>query len=170
MLNLVVGFGNPEPEWKNTRHQIGQMVLDQLWPLNWKKEKEFHYQEFGNTVYLKPMECINLSGETTKKFLEFSKLVPDRILIVVDESLLVLGDMKLKKEGNPSRHNGIRNMIKEFGNDGFDRLRVGIGPKPPTISSLDYVLQDFSAAERLLLTTVKKSALIALLDWSAVDG
>lgn len=145
---IIVGMGNPGPEYENTRHNIGFKVLDSV-VSNYTKEKEWHYLLKNKILYIKPMVCINQTGEVLKKFLEEKKIDASEaeVLILVDELLLPLGVERLKKETNPSRHNGIRDMIRHFG-DTFERLRIGIGEPPKGTKAIKYVLEEFLPEEK----------------------
>ena len=163
---IVVGMGNPGAEYENTRHNIGFKVLDEL-VKKYKITKEYHYLIRDRVLYIKPMVCINQTGETLKKALVELKIDASeaKILVLVDELLLPLGVARLRKESQPSRHNGIRDMILHFTDD-FERLRIGIGEKPKELKTIKFVLTEFTLDENNKLWDGIYAAKALAKDWA----
>ena len=118
-MKLLVGLGNPGNEYKNTRHNVGFMVLDNWMNYhNYKFDKKKFNGEYSlikyqneDVIVLKPLSFMNLSGTVVLSFVNYFKINIDDILIVYDDKDIELGSVKLKKSGSCGGHNGIRNII-----------------------------------------------------------
>jgi PTH1 family peptidyl-tRNA hydrolase len=154
---LVVGLGNPGPDYERTRHNIGQMVLDQLADdcgLRFKAHKaravaaEGRLRIGGPKIILaKPLTYMNLSGGPVSALAKFYDIPLDRILPVHDELDIPFGDVRLKRGGGEGGHNGLRDISKAMGSKDYHRVRVGIGRPPGRMDVADFVLKPFSSAE-----------------------
>lgn len=147
-MKLIVGLGNPGREYKNTRHNIGFMVLDEyLGKVDWKRktETDFYQAEILNetVIFMKPLTYMNLSGLAVKKIANFYKINIDNILIIQDDLDLEVGKYKIKRNSSAGGHNGIKSIINELNTDSFARLKIGIG-KSTNIPTDKYVLSKFS--------------------------
>lgn len=160
---LVVGLGNPGDRYRETRHNVGFMVIDLIaerWgrPL-WRSK--FHAETVAvdvpggrgvgdRAVLLKPQTYMNLSGQSVQPAAAFYKVAPSEIVVVHDELDLPFGQVRLKAGGGDAGHNGLRSITQRLGTNGYTRVRVGIGRPPPEFrgSGADYVLQAFSPAEQ----------------------
>ena len=151
-IRLVVGLGNPGPEYAATRHNIGFMVVDQLAAQSgsiWENSSKWDalIAKFGNVVLAKPMTYMNRSGYAVLRLAQFYKIQPPEILVVVDDTALPLGRLRLRASGGSGGHNGLESIIVQFGTEEIPRLRVGIGEAPPA-GSVDYVLSRFFEEEK----------------------
>lgn len=154
-IYLVVGLGNPEKEYRWTRHNTGFEVInkicfDEKIEINKSKHKAFFTEKniYGKKVFfVKPQTYMNLSGESVIEFVNYYKIPISNIIIVYDETALSIGQIKIKEKGSAGGHNGIKNIIKILGTENFIRVRVGIGQKPPKIIMSNYVLSKFSKEE-----------------------
>ncbi len=154
-IYLVVGLGNPEKEYRYTRHNTGFEVLNKLCydeniEINKAKHKAFYTEKniFGKKViFVKPQTYMNLSGESVVQFVNFFKIPKENIIIVYDETAVPVGQIKIKEKGSAGGHNGIKNIIKCLGTEEFIRVRVGIGQKPPYMVMANYVLSKFLKEE-----------------------
>ncbi len=135
-LRAIVGLGNPGPQYAQTRHNVGFMVLDRLaqrWGLSWREEKRFKglYAERGyqgrKIALLKPQTYMNASGEAAIALLQWHKLPPESLLVVYDDLDLPFGKLRLRANGSAGGHNGIKSCLQHLGGDAFGRLRLGIG-------------------------------------------
>ena len=158
-MKLIVGLGNPGREYKNTRHNIGFMVLDEyLGKVDWKHktETDFYQTEIFNesVIFLKPLTYMNLSGLAVKKIVNFYKINVNDILIIQDDLDLEVGKYKIKRNSSAGGHNGIKSIITELNTDSFARLKIGIG-KSINIPTDKYVLSKFSDED---LNKVKEQA------------
>lgn len=164
---LIVGLGNPGPEYDLTRHNVGFACLDafvdktaDMEPWVAKKDLKCLMSQgrVGETkVYaIKPTTFMNLSGESVQAFASFYKIHPDHIVVVHDELDIKFGQIRLRGEGSAAGHNGIKSVSQHIG-ENYGRIRVGIGPKKPAqIDSADFVLQKFTDKEQKLLPNLTR--------------
>ena len=150
-MKLVVGLGNPGKEYKNTRHNVGFMVIDNyLGKVAWKTKSDvlFYSTEIDNeqVIFIKPNTYMNLSGIAVKKIAKFYKIKPEDILVIQDDLDISLGSYKVKRNSSSGGHNGIKSIITELGTDEFGRLKIGID-KDPRIPVDKYVLTKFPTYE-----------------------
>jgi PTH1 family peptidyl-tRNA hydrolase len=149
---LVVGLGNPGAKYENNRHNIGQLVLDELAGEKFKSHRTnssiVQKTISGQKVVLaKPSSFMNRSGGPVSSLLKYFDLNPENLLVIHDELDLDYGVLKLKTAGGHAGHNGLRDIIAASGAD-FHRLRFGIGRPPGQMPTADYVLRDFSTVEK----------------------
>jgi PTH1 family peptidyl-tRNA hydrolase len=157
MIRLLVGLGNPGPEYEATRHNAGFWFVDavaralrvQLVP----ERGYFGLAARANTGHgpvwlLEPMTFMNLSGKSVAALARFFKIAPEEILVVHDELDLLPGHMKLKLGGSPAGHNGLKDIHAQLGTAAYWRLRLGIGHPGVKAEVVDYVLRKPPAAER----------------------
>ena len=150
-MKLIVGLGNPGREYKNTRHNIGFMVIDNyLGKVNWKTKLEnyFYLTEVNGEqiAFIKPLTYMNLSGLAVSKIINFYKIPIENILIIQDDLDMSIGTFKIKRNSSSGGHNGIKSIISELGSQNFARLKIGIG-KSSQIPVDKYVLSKFSSEE-----------------------
>lgn len=161
-MKLLVGLGNPGNEYKNTRHNVGFMVLDNWMNYhNYKFDKKKFNGEYSlikyqneDVIVLKPLSFMNLSGTVVLSFVNYFKINIDDILIVYDDKDIELGSVKLKKSGSCGGHNGIRNIIDNLKTDKFKRLKVGLSKNNTDMVS--FVLGQFSNVEKCKFDDVLK--------------
>jgi PTH1 family peptidyl-tRNA hydrolase len=164
---LVVGLGNPGPEYAGNRHNVGFMVVDLLaarvrarFSRHRKAIAEVAEGRLGfgegspRLVLVKPMTYMNLSGGPAAALAQFYKIPVDRTIAVHDELDIPYGILRLKVGGGEGGHNGLRSMAKSLGSKDFFRVRVGIGRPPGRQDPADFVLRDFTATERKELELV----------------
>jgi peptidyl-tRNA hydrolase, PTH1 family len=135
-IKLVVGLGNPGPQYENTRHNVGFWlvnVLAEKYDGSIKHEAKFK-GFFGSAnildrdcKLLMPMTFMNLSGESVRSVASFYKIPIESILVIHDELDFLPGEVRLKKGGSANSHNGVQNIIDHLSNKDFWRLRIGIG-------------------------------------------
>jgi PTH1 family peptidyl-tRNA hydrolase len=150
MIKLIVGLGNPGPEYQNTRHNAGFWWLDALareLKLSLTSDKPFHGQVARATVHgqslwlLKPQTFMNLSGRSVAALARFYKIAPEEILVVHDELDILPGQLKLKQGGSHAGHNGLRDIHDQLGSSDYWRLRLGIGHPGVKSEVIDWVLK-----------------------------
>ena len=156
---LVVGLGNPGPGYAGNRHNVGFMIADLLAERiggRFRTHKARAHVLEGRlgapgagprVVLAKPMSYMNLSGGPVAALRDFYKLPLDRIVALHDELDIDHGALRLKLGGGDNGHNGLKSLTKSLGPD-YYRVRFGIGRPPGRMQVADYVLKDFSAAER----------------------
>lgn len=154
-MKLIVGLGNPGREYKNTRHNVGFMVLDNyLGKVSWKTKMENYFYTIDSNdeqiIFLKPLTYMNLSGLAVKKIVNFYKIKPEDILVIQDDLDMNVGSYKIKRNSSSGGHNGIKSIIQELGTESFNRLKIGIG-KSLQIPTDKYVLAKFTTEELSVL-------------------
>lgn len=162
-IRLVVGLGNPGAEYAYTRHNIGFMVVDLLVHeagLKWEKSgrADAATAKLGDALLVKPASYMNRSGHPLHAIAQFFKILPEQILVVLDDFSLPLGRLRIRESGGPGGHNGLESVIVQFGTEEIPRLRVGIGPAPAE-GSVDYVLSNFFEEQKpLVRSTIERAA------------
>ncbi len=159
MARIVVGLGNPGPDYENTRHNAGFMVVDllaeNLRVSYWKDEAgaKVGLVRFGDDdlVLVKPQTFMNLSGKAVAKLARAYDVQPGDIVIVHDDLDLPEGSVRVKRGGGHGGHNGLRSLAEGIGTGDFPRVRLGIGRPPGRQDPADYVLEPMrrEVAERL---------------------
>lgn len=168
-MKLIVGLGNPGPQYAKTRHNAGFMVLDRLAekhaPGAIAKSRfnaavvEFKLQAMSKVgpveeqvLLLKPTTFMNKSGMAVREAVNFYKLNAAKdLLVVVDEVYLACGEIRLRPSGGTAGHNGLFDIQRVLGHDQYPRLRVGVGPKPAHFDQADFVLGRFTDEELALV-------------------
>jgi PTH1 family peptidyl-tRNA hydrolase len=153
---LIVGLGNPGPAYANHRHNAGAMVADVLAARaggrfsSHKAGADVCSTRIGGTRALiaKPRSYMNLSGGPTSGLMRFFKLGIDQLVVIHDELDVPFGEIRLKVGGGEGGHNGLKSISASVGSKDYARIRFGIGRPPGRQDPADYVLKDFSAAER----------------------
>ncbi|MEO0932697.1 MAG: aminoacyl-tRNA hydrolase [Cyanobacteria bacterium J06641_2] len=164
---LIVGLGNPEPKYDNTRHNIGFAAIDALsrsWQASLSENRKFkgEYAETtvgGKKVYLlKPLTYMNLSGQSIGAVCSWYKLKPESVLVIYDDMDLPVGRVRLRLSGAAGGHNGMKSTISHLSSKNFPRLRIGIGrPKNPANSengTVSHVLGKFTPEEKEVISSV----------------
>jgi PTH1 family peptidyl-tRNA hydrolase len=150
-IRLVAGLGNPGPEYQQTRHNIGFMVVDRLASdlgMSWEKSSkaESAVAKSGDLILMKPLAFMNRSGFAVLGISQFYKIDPAEMLIVFDDFALPLGRLRLRPDGGTGGHNGLESIIVQLGSDKIPRLRIGIGGAPVE-GAVDHVLGRFFEEE-----------------------
>jgi peptidyl-tRNA hydrolase, PTH1 family len=172
---LIVGLGNPGDTYRDTRHNIGFMVLDEIakrMGAAFREEKRWTgmVAKFTGGYLLKPLTFMNDSGRSVQAVGHFYKASPAQTLVVYDDVDLPLGRLRFRTNGSAAGHNGIRSLISSLGSDEFPRLKVGISPadgRPAGERMVGHVLGKFRPEEQPALQVVIQRAADAVL--SAVD-
>lgn len=158
-MYLIVGLGNPEEKYSNTRHNMGFDVINELskeCDIKVSKSKFDALYGMGEingkkVILVKPQTYMNLSGESIIKFKKFYKLSNKNIIVVYDDMDLNIGDIRLKAKGGPGTHNGMRSVIDNLNTEEFIRIRVGIGTPKYKDDIINYVLEQIPKREREIL-------------------
>ncbi len=156
-IRLVVGLGNPGPEYAGTRHNVGFAVVDSLaaqWGLTWEQSKSWQalWAKGPQAILVKPLSYMNRSGYPLHAVAQFYKIAPAEMLVVLDDMALELGRLRLRPGGGTGGHNGLESIIVQFGTEDIPRLRVGIGAAPRE-GATDYVLGRFFEEEKAVVQT-----------------
>lgn len=166
---LIVGLGNPGPDYADTRHNIGYMVIDAL--LNGKSPSFGDPRHFadsliwcssfaGHRILLqKPLTYMNLSGKAVAKLCQEQQLLPKEILVISDDVDLPVGRIRIRQLGGDGGQKGLRHIIDQLGTASFNRMRVGIGRCAETNSDMaEFVLSAFTESEAALMSSVISTA------------
>jgi len=155
-MKLVVGLGNPGPKYEGTRHNVGFAAVDLVAKrhgLEWQAaprgvEALIANWRMGGAILAKPLTFMNLSGAAVVGLLQFYKVPVEEQLVIVDETQLDLGRLRIRLEGSAGGHNGLKSLIASLGTMGFPRLRIGVGRGDTRRDLADHVLARFDADER----------------------
>jgi PTH1 family peptidyl-tRNA hydrolase len=174
-VKIICGLGNPGREYEDTRHNIGFLILDALSqtmriPLGQEKfdgvlgQGDFRKERL---LLLKPQTFMNLSGQSLAAAARFYKVASEDVLVIHDELDLPLGRLQLKAGGGSGGHNGIKSIVERWGEDGFARLRAGIGkPDGGRDRTVGHVLGGFSPAEKDAASELIQRAADAAVCWA----
>lgn len=155
MKYLIVGLGNIGDEYRETRHNIGFMVLDALAKASNIVFKDGRYGAITTLpvkgrqlILLKPSTYMNLSGNAVRYWMQQEKIPLENVLVVVDDLALPFGSLRLKGKGSDAGHNGLKHIAATLGTQNYARLRFGIGNDFPKGAQVDYVLGNFDEEDR----------------------
>lgn len=169
---LIVGLGNPGPEYQRTRHNAGFRAVDLLADELGCKIDRAKFQGLygqvtrkGTKLYLlKPLTFMNLSGRSVLQLSAYFNIPPQRIIVMFDDISLEPGRLRVRASGSAGGHNGIKSIISELGSQDFPRVKIGVGAKPnPEYDLADWVLSAFSKSEEKNLTFALENAVKAAL-------
>jgi PTH1 family peptidyl-tRNA hydrolase len=165
---LVVGLGNPGPQYELTRHNVGQLVVDELAERRGERFKahkagarvvETWLRPGGDKIVLAKLNSfMNVSGGPTANLARFYGVDPAHVVVVHDELDIPFDALRLKTGGGHGGHNGVRDIAKALGTPDFPRVRVGIGRPPGRQDPADWVLSPFGTADRKALPLVLSDA------------
>lgn len=152
---VIVGLGNPDRKYENTRHNLGFISLDYIAQekgvlINKKKHQSLigEFRMGGHKLVLaKPQTYMNLSGQAVKEIQDFYKVPSENILVIYDDIDIGVGEVRMRSQGSAGTHNGMRSVIAELKTEVFPRIRLGIGRGNPKIPLKDYVLSGFFKEE-----------------------
>ena len=159
---LIVGLGNPDKKYENTRHNTGWLALDYIADKYGCKINKVKYKSFvGNctigkskVLLMKPATYMNNSGKAVVEAMNFYKIPPEKVIVIFDDISLDVGKMRIRSKGSDGGQKGMRSIIYLSGSDKFPRIKIGIGAKPnPDWDLADWVLSKFTDDE---LKTVGK--------------
>ena len=173
---FIIGLGNPGKDYKNSRHNIGFVLLESFSEkhdakFTLKNKLKSWYSEIqikGSTNRLfKPNTYMNNSGEAVRAIIDWYKIDLDQLFIIVDDIDLPLGKIRFRKKGSSGGHNGLKNIINYLQTDNFNRIRIGIGSPPlveknKEINTISHVLGNISSQENLILDKVYKQLIESL--------
>lgn len=171
-MKMIVGLGNPGAEYKNTRHNAGFLVVEELArQLRVKKEKFIHNSIVAqaqfrseSVVIVKPLTYMNLSGRAVKQIINANHILLAETIVVMDDMDLEPGIIRLRARGGSGGQKGMQSIIDHLGTQDLARLRVGIG-RPPGEDVVDWVLTRFSRDEQDLMQEAIQTACEALKIW-----
>jgi len=156
-LKLIVGLGNPGQEYRDTRHNVGFMVVDALvdrWRVADQWREKFEALQIKTVrgdeqvIIAKPLTFMNLSGQAVQALAGFYKIEPADVFVVTDDVALPVGRLRARREGGAGGHNGLKSIIQSLATQAFPRMRVGVGRGDDRRDLADHVLGRFEADER----------------------
>jgi PTH1 family peptidyl-tRNA hydrolase len=172
-MRLVIGLGNPGRRYRHTRHNIGWEVVERLATVHridvrtdegWAETGRGTIR--GQRILLaRPQTYMNASGAAVADLRRRHRVLPEDLMVVVDDLDLPVGVLRLREKGSHGGHNGLRSIIEELGTSAFPRLRVGIGRPPEDVDPADYVLERPTADERRLLDDAVAEAAAGIELW-----
>ena len=173
-MRVIVGLGNPGPDYSQTRHNAGFMTLDALagrWSLVWNRQNELWdgaHVPSAPCELVKPQTFMNNSGDAVEAALDATSAANDDLLVVVDDIHLGLGDVRLRAGGSDGGHNGLASISLALEGVRFARLRIGVGEPPPDQPLISFVLSPFDEPELPIIEQAIDEA--ALLCESFAEG
>jgi PTH1 family peptidyl-tRNA hydrolase len=176
LTRLVVGLGNPGPEYADTRHNVGFRCVEELarrYNAGWQDKTQglaayvavIHPNPERAIALARPQTFMNRSGPAVRDLIAFLKLDPQRTLIVYDEMDLPFGRLRLRERGSPGTHNGMRSVVSNLQTGDVARLRVGIGQSSPG-EATSHVLSEFTPDEQAAVDELIQRASDAVLEWA----
>ena len=173
-MYLIVGLGNPEQDYSNTRHNMGFNTINKL-----AKQYEIEITrskfkglygtgtiEGEKVILLKPQTYMNLSGESIKEIMQFYKLNEEELIVIYDDIDIEPGKIKVRKNGGPGTHNGMKSVVHELNTQNFKRIRVGIGMPDDGEDLIEYVIGAIEEEDKEKLetgTNLAKEAIIEII-------
>ena len=172
-MYIIVGLGNPEPEYSNTRHNMGFDVINKIAQDNDISLNKTKFNAIYGTgiiqsekvILIKPQTYMNNSGEAVKKFVEFYKEPLENLIVIYDDMDTEIGTIRVRAKGGPGSHNGMKSMVHELGSEDFPRIRVGIGKPINEFNRIDYVIGRIDAEDYLKLQEGQNLAVKAVSCW-----
>ena len=164
---LVVGLGNPDRKYENTRHNCGWLAIDYIAEKLGIKVNKIKYKSFvgeaaiggKKALLMKPTTYMNNSGQAVVEAMNFYKIPPENVVVIFDDVSLDVGKLRIRQKGSDGGQKGMRSIIYLSGSDAFPRIKIGIGAKPnPDWDLADWVLSRFSDDERKTLDKMFENA------------
>ncbi len=173
-MYLIIGLGNPEEDYSNTRHNMGFDTINKLAKqyeiqINKKKFKGLYGTgtiENKKVILLKPQTYMNLSGESIIEAINFYKIEEEKLIIIYDDIDTKAGTIKIKKTGGPGTHNGMKSVVEHIKTRNFARIKVGVGMPENKEDLINYVIGAIPEEEREVLdkaTTLAKDAVVEII-------
>ena len=177
-MKIIVGLGNPGPEYDATRHNIGWKVID-AFAAKFRLPLHTHEKDAmtgrgrvagGSVLIAKPLTYMNLSGDAVKLLVNAYAESPADLIVVYDDVDLPVGKLRIRPNGSAGTHNGMRSIVEKLGSQAFPRLRLGVRGEDYGSGHLrDYVLDEFTAAEAPAVKTAINRAVDALVLFARGD-
>src|SRR5690554_955792 len=177
-MKLIVGLGNPGKQYVQTRHNIGFIAIDKLLSyLNTELKVDSKLQaaytktkiEGEDVIIAKPLTYMNLSGDAVTKLMNFYKIDVEDILVILDDTALPLGKIRIRQTGSHGGQNGLKDIINKLGTKDFKRLRIGIG-EHAHMDKVDYVLGKLTTKEIETIYPVMDHVLDAVTEWITTNN
>lgn len=159
---LIVGLGNPGPQYTTTRHNAGWLALDRLCDKLGVETKQLKFKatycdaemDGKKILLLRPQTYMNASGESVREAAMFYRIPPEHIFALCDDTAIPCGEVRIRRSGSDGGHRGLRSITTLLGTDAFPRIRIGVSGKPESRMDLkDWVLGGFSEEELKVLSS-----------------
>lgn len=177
-MKIIAGLGNPGKEYENTKHNVGFLTIDILAEKYGIKVNKIKFKGLvgegmigtEKVILVKPQTYMNLSGQCIREIVAFYKLDMEDLVVIYDDIDLPMGNLRIRKKGSAGTHNGMRSIIYDLQDDGFPRVRVGIGGERKG-DLANYVISGFSGDDRKLIeeAIVKAADAVACLVEDGID-
>ena len=172
-MYIIVGLGNPEPEYSNTRHNMGFDVINKLASRNKIDLNRTKFNAIYGTgiienekvILIKPQTFMNNSGEAVVEFVRFYKENLDKLIVIYDDMDTETKKIRVRAKGGPGSHNGMKSIVEELSSEDFARIRVGIGKPINEFDRINYVIGKLSKEEYAKLEEGQKLAVQAVEYW-----
>ena len=168
-MRIIVGLGNPGPDYADTRHNAGWMAVEKVAARIGRCREEFRGDGMlgraDEALLLKPLLYMNRSGPPTARLMRETGAALSDLLVLADDMNLPLGAVRVRPTGSSGGHNGLASLIEALGSDQFPRLRMGTGPRPTGMDARDFVLSSFDDAEWDAVEEMTDRAAEAVLCW-----
>lgn len=173
-MKVIVGLGNPGPRYRNTRHNVGFDVLEELGrhfgevPTRNRFNAQIGEVDVDQTrlLLVAPQTFMNNSGQAVGPLLDFYKIDPAHVLVVCDDLNLPLGRLRLREQGSAGGQKGLADILRRLGTLEVARLRIGIGQPPPRFDASNFVLAHFNSQEQLTVNEAVEHAAQGALTWA----
>jgi len=181
---FIIGLGNPGNAYKNNRHNIGFLFIEEIvnkYSLKTSKKKKLfcNYSEYCkddvNYKLFMPNTFMNNSGDSVKAIIDWYKINFEQLFLIVDDIDLEFGKIRFRQKGGSGGHNGLKSIINKIKTKEFKRIRIGIG-SPPNLqkekrsNTISHVLGDFSKKEKLVLNEIFQKIIESIENWDKINN
>lgn len=170
-MHLIVGLGNPGEKYKDSRHNVGFILLDAMQNAAWEKDKysDAEVSKSGDSIFVKPLGYMNNSGNSVKYLSDKNSVPSENVIVIHDDIDMPFGTVRIVFDSGTGGHNGVRSITERLGTNKFVRIKIGIAPKDADGKAIKpkpglfqsqksavsrYVLKDFSKADLSSLATL----------------
>lgn len=172
-MYIIIGLGNPEPEYSNTRHNMGFDVINKLAKENDISLNRTKFNAIYGTgiiegekvILIKPQTFMNNSGDSVIEFVNFYKEPLENVIVIYDDMDTDIGTIRIRAKGGPGSHNGMKSMVSSLNSENFSRIRVGIGRPSGEYDRIDYVIGQIDEEEKKILEQGQNEAVEAIKYW-----
>ncbi len=172
-MYIIIGLGNPEPEYSNTRHNMGFDVINKLAKENDISLNRTKFNAIYGTgiiegekvILIKPQTFMNNSGESVIEFVNFYKEPLENAIVIYDDMDTDIGTIRIRAKGGPGSHNGMKSMVSCLNSENFSRIRIGIGRPSGEYDRIDYVIGQIDEEEKKILEQGQNEAVEAIKYW-----
>ena len=169
-MYIIIGLGNPEPEYSNTRHNMGFDVINKLAKENDISLNRTKFNAIYGTgiiegekvILIKPQTFMNNSGESVIEFVNFYKEPLENVIVIYDDMDTDIGTIRIRAKGGPGSHNGMKSMVSCLNSENFSRIRIGIGRPSGEYDRIDYVIGQIDEEEKKILEQGQNEAVEAI--------